>query len=443
MEKDARQKVTDKDSGELAAKVAEAVKFTSEDIRNICLEAGADDAGFVERERDALSAERGDILRIFPGTQTIVSIVKKANRDSIQSPSLAVVDWEFSKVNSAVSDVAGRIIQRLNTRGVRGVAIPPGFPMDITRWPGKIWEISHKTVAVEAGVGHMGKHRVVIHPRFGDHILLGTILIDAKLDRYDRPLEESPCINCGLCVAVCPVGAISKDGVLDFTACMMHNYHDLFGNFQEWIEEIVSSKDVRSYRSKYRDSETISRWQSLTYGHAYRCSYCMAVCPAGRESVELYRSGKKDYVERYVKPLKTKREPVYVAAGTRAERVAKGNDFKEVRFVRNTIRPASVEAFLQGAAILFNPEKAKGLSLTLHFEFTGKEQKTATISISDEKIHVHEGHHGRADLYVRADSETWVGILNEEASLVKALITRRLKLRGNPALLKKFKSCML
>jgi alkyl sulfatase BDS1-like metallo-beta-lactamase superfamily hydrolase len=169
----------------------------------------------------------------------------------------------------------------------------------------------------------------------------------------------------------------------------------------------------------------------------------MAVCPAGRESVELYRSGKKDYVERYVKPLKTKREPVYVATGTRAERVAKGNDFKEVRFVKNTIRPASVEAFLQGAAILFNPEKAKGLSLTLHFEFTGKEQKTATISISDEKIHVHEGHHGRADLYVRADSETWVGILNEEASLVKALITRRLKLRGNPALLKKFKSCML
>lgn len=416
---------------------------TSEDLLKICLEEGADDAGFVEIGREALSAEREDILRIFPGTQTIVSIVKKANRESIQSPSLAVVDWEFAKVNTAVSDVAGRIIHRLNTQGVRGVAIPPGFPMDITRWPGKVWEISHKTVAVEAGVGHMGKHRVVIHPRFGDHILLDTILIDAKLDRYDRPLEESPCINCGLCVAVCPVGAISKDGVLDFTACMMHNYHDLFGNFQEWIEEIVSSKDVRSYRSKYRDSETISRWQSLTYGHAYRCSYCMAVCPAGEETVEQYRSGKKDYSERYMKPLKTKREPVYVAAGTRAEKVAKGNDCKEVRFVRNTIRPASVEAFLQGAAILFNPEKAKGLSLTLHFEFSGKEQKTATISISEEKIHIHEGHHGVSDLYVKADSETWVGILNEEISLVKALITRRLKLKGNPAFLKKFKSCML
>ncbi|MGA2151882.1 MAG: hypothetical protein ABSG48_06975, partial [Geobacteraceae bacterium] len=83
--------------------------------------------------------------------------------------------------------------------------------------------------------------------------------------------------------------------------------------------------------------------------------------------------------------------------------------FKEVRFVRNTIRPASVGAFLQGAAILFNPERAKGLRLTLHFEFTGKEQKTATISISEEKIHVHEGYHGGSDLYIKA-----VGLVIDE-----------------------------
>jgi len=433
----------DTDLGEMAKKRPHIAKLTFEDLLRICLEAGADDAGFIELGREALSAEREDILRIFPGTQTIVSIVKRANRESLQSPSLAVVDWEFAKVNTASSDIADKIIRSLNILGVRGVAIPPGFPMDITRWPGKIWEVSHKTVAVEAGVGQMGKHRVVIHPRFGDHFLLDTFLIDSKLDRYSRPLDESPCINCGLCISVCPVGAISKDGVLDFMACSMHKYHDLFGNFQEWVEEIVSSKDVRAYRAKFRDRETISRWQSLTYGHSYRCSYCMAVCPAGEETVELYRSGKEDYAERHVKPLKTKREPVYVISGTLAEKVAKGNDSKEVRYVRNTIRPVSVGSFLQGAGILFNPEKAKGLSLTLHFEFTGKEQKMATISISDQKLQVQEGHPGKCNLYIKANSETWIGILNEEISLMKALISRRLKLKGNPALLKKFKSCML
>jgi hypothetical protein len=45
------------------------------------------------------------------------------------------------------------------------------------RWPafpGKIWVVSHKPLAVAAGLGHMGIHRNVIHPKFGNFILLGT-----------------------------------------------------------------------------------------------------------------------------------------------------------------------------------------------------------------------------------------------------------------------------
>ena len=240
------------------------------------------------------SLRRGtDILRIFPGTRTVLSLVKRANRESARSPSLPVADWEFSKVHSGLSDSACRIIRRLNEAGVRGVAIPPGFPMDMTRWPGKVWEVSHKVVAEEAGVGQMGLNRIVIHPKFGNHIMLDTVLIDARLDRYDRPLTESPCIQCGLCISVCPVGAISKDAGVDFMSCAMHNYHELFGGFQEWIEGIVSSGDVRSYRSRFRDHETMSKWQSLTYGHYYRCSYCMAVCPAGEETAECVSRGQE------------------------------------------------------------------------------------------------------------------------------------------------------
>jgi epoxyqueuosine reductase QueG len=415
----------------------------ADELRTICLEEGADDAGFIEIDRQTLSPERDDILRIFPGTRTILSLVKKANREGIRSPSLSVADWEFSKVYANLSDSACRIIRRLNAAGVRGVAIPPGFPMDITRWPGKVWEISHKVVAVEAGVGQMGLNRIVIHPKFGNHIALDTVLIDTDIDRYDRPLNESPCIQCGLCIAVCPVGAISKEAGVDFMSCAMHNYHDLFGGFQEWIEAIVSSKDVRSYRSRYRDHETTSKWQSLTYGHYYRCSYCMAVCPAGEETAESYHADTKRYLQQFVEPLKSKREPVYVIKGTRAEMVAAGNKAKDVRYVRNTIRPTSIGNFLDGVKLLFNPEKADGLTLTLHFVFTGGEQRSATISIADKKVMVREGLHGSTDLHVRADAATWVRILNEEASPLKAVLTGRLRFKGNPAYLNKFKSCLL
>jgi alkyl sulfatase BDS1-like metallo-beta-lactamase superfamily hydrolase len=223
----------------------------------------------------------------------------------------------------------------------------------------------------------------------------------------------------------------------------MHNYHELFGGFQEWIEEIVSSRDVRSYRRKFRDSETGSKWQSLTCGHAYRCSYCMAVCPAGEETAKTFQSDKKGYIEKYVKSLRRKAEPVYVISETRAEKIAKANNSKDVRYVRNTIRPTSVKTFLSGAGLLFNPEKAQGLSLTLHFEFSGKEQRNATINIANGKLEVREEMSGNADLRIRADSETWVNIVNEEVSPIKALLTGNLKLKGNPAHLNKFKSCML
>ena len=129
--------------------------------------------------------------------------------------------------------------------------------------------------------------------------------------------------------------------------------------------------------------------------------------------------------------------------GTRAEKIAAGNKAKDVRYVRNTIRPASIESFLNGVKLLFNPEKAEVLKLTLHFEFTGEEQRSATIAIVDKKVTVQEGLHGSAGLLVRADAGTWVRILNEEVSPLKAMLTGKLRLKGNPSSLNKFKSCLL
>jgi hypothetical protein len=48
--------------------------------------------------------------------------------------------------------------------------------MDMAKWPGKMWPISHKPIAVASGLGAMGHHHLVIHPRFGNFIVLGTIL---------------------------------------------------------------------------------------------------------------------------------------------------------------------------------------------------------------------------------------------------------------------------
>ena len=418
-------------------------KLSAEAIKQICLEAGADDAGFVEVDRAELAEEREGILRSYPKTRALISIIKQSNRESIQSAALSVVDEEYKHAYDELGKASKRIMKRLNAIGVRGVTTPTGFPMDMTVWPGKIWDIGHKPVAVEAGLGHMGLHRNVIHPKLGGNIHLETILIDTEVDGYDKPLDDNPCIDCKLCAVVCPVAAIpTKGGEFSFLKCVSHNYHEMIGGFQDWIEGLVGAKSVGAYRKKFKDSETLMKWQALTIGYQFRCSYCMAVCPAGEEALPCYQSGKKEYLDTIVKPLKDKVEPIYVIANTASEEAAKKNPAKEVRYVNNTIRPVSVASFLVGAKLLFLPERAKGLDLNLHFEFTGKENVSATIKISDCTLDVQEGFVGDPDLKVIADSETWVKMLNEEVSLPKALITRKLKLKGSPARMKEFKSCI-
>ena len=116
--------------------------------------------------------------------------------------------------------------------------------MEMSRFPGRVWVVSHKPVAIAAGLGRMGIHRNVIHPRFGSFILLGTVILDVELDRYDSPVDFNPCLSCKLCVAACPTGAIGAGGEFNFSACYTHNYREFMGGFTDWVESIADSADA-------------------------------------------------------------------------------------------------------------------------------------------------------------------------------------------------------
>ncbi len=53
----------------------EVRQFSVADLRKICGEAGADDAGFVDIDLEALHREREGILRVYPLTRSIISIL--------------------------------------------------------------------------------------------------------------------------------------------------------------------------------------------------------------------------------------------------------------------------------------------------------------------------------------------------------------------------------
>lgn len=431
-----------KESRARQSQVTTPPPLDANDLRELALEAGADDVGFVEIGRPALDEQRTDILKHFPQTKTLVSFVIRMNREPIRSTARSVANLEFHHVGDEVNDVGRQLVAALESRGVRALNPAMGFPMEMDEFPGKLWVVSHKPVAAAAGLGKMGIHRNIIHPKFGNFILLGTVLIDAEVNEYSAPIDYNPCLECKLCVAACPVGAISADGDFNFSACYTHNYREFMGGFTDWVENVVESKGSLDYRRRVNDSESASMWQSLSFGANYKAAYCLSVCPAGEDVIGPYLSDKKTHLKEYVRPLQEKPEPVYVLPGSDAEEhVGKRFPRKQTRQVGNSLRPKSIQGFLDGLPLLFQRNKAKGLAATYHFTFTGDATRQVTIVIRDQKLTVSDGHVGQPTIRITANATTWLGFLRRERSLVWALLRRRIRIKGSPKWLLAFGKC--
>jgi epoxyqueuosine reductase QueG len=413
-------------------------------LRQLCLDAGADDAGFVESERPEIADQKAEIQSVFPRTKTLISFVSRMNRENIRTPARSISNLEFHHTTDETNEVARRIVSSLEKLGIGAInGGAAGFPMEADRWGSKMWVISHKPVAVAAGLGQMGIHRNVIHPKFGNFILLGTVLVDAKVTEYSHPIVYNPCLECKLCVAACPTGAISPDGQFNFSACYTHNYREFMGGFSDWVENIADSKNSRDYRKKVSGAETVSMWQSLSFGANYKAAYCMAVCPAGEDVIGPFLTNRKQFLDDVVRPLQNKPETVYVVPNSDAEEyVPRRFPHKETKRVSNGLAgQGTIRSFLRGMNFVFQKGKSKGLNAVYHFTFTGKEETKATVIIRDEKLLVSEGHVGQPDLKLTADSQIWLRFLRKEANLVWALLRRKIRIQGSPRLLLAFGRC--
>jgi Fe-S-cluster-containing hydrogenase component 2 len=412
-------------------------------LRQLCLAAGADDVGFVAIADATLADQAPEMVALFPPVKSLVSFVCRMNRENVRSPARSLANLEFHHAGEQINEVARNIVRQLEDHGIRAVNPAMGFPMEAERFPNqKPWVISHKPIAVAAGLGQMGIHRNVIHPRFGNFILLGTILLDAEISEYTQPIDYNLCVECKLCVAACPVGAIGANGSFNFSACYTHNYREFLGGFNDWAESVATSRDRRDYRKQVTQGESASLWQSLSFGANYKAAYCLAACPAGEDVIGPFLRDRKTFVRQTVQPLQDKTETVYVIPGSDAEaHVAKRFPHKQAKRVRNNLVPTSVSGFLFGLALVFQPNQAKGLNAVYHFTFTGQEPYQATVIVREQTCEVHPELIGTPDLQVIADSQTWIQFLLKDYALIWALLRRKVRLKGDPRLLLKFAKC--
>lgn len=114
--------------------------------------------------------------------------------------------------------------------------------------------IMEKPLAVQAGIGWMGKNGNVIIPGLGSWVFLGELLLDIPLD-YDTQIESNHCGNCRRCIEACPTDAIVQNSVIDANRCI--SYWTIESKQETFPESITNNLN----------------------GWLFGCDICQEVCP--------------------------------------------------------------------------------------------------------------------------------------------------------------------
>ncbi len=85
--------------------------------------------------------------------------------------------------------------------------------------------------AARSGLGWVGKHSLVIHPKHGSYIFLGELVINLEIE-HDQPIADR-CGSCTRCIDACPVQAIVAPHVVDARHCLSYLTIEYKGNFDK------------------------------------------------------------------------------------------------------------------------------------------------------------------------------------------------------------------
>ncbi len=139
-------------------------------------------------------------------------------------------------------------------RVVSRIAIELSEHIRALGWPAKAYgnpnstEILHIPLAINAGLGELGKHGSMISKEYGSNFRLAAVLTDLPL-AYDEPVDigvDDLCLTCRRCVIDCPPDAIHET--------------------KQW---------VRGEQKWYVDFDECIPYFVKTFG----CAICIEVCP--------------------------------------------------------------------------------------------------------------------------------------------------------------------
>ena len=83
--------------------------------------------------------------------------------------------------------------------------------------------LDERAIAIKAGLGHIGKHGLVISKRFGSRFNIGLLLTDIDFgNENNNPLLDTCPADCNLCIQACPTGALCETDGFIINRCISY-----------------------------------------------------------------------------------------------------------------------------------------------------------------------------------------------------------------------------
>jgi epoxyqueuosine reductase len=194
-----------------------------EKLKAFALEQGIDLFGVADVTpiRDAFCIEPSQsVAGLLRGVSMALRLSDAVMDNLVDRPTL-LYKHHYREANELLDAVALRVAGRIQEWGGRALAIPASQIVD---WRRQKAHLSHKKVAVLAGLGWLGRSNLLVTPQYGARVRLVTVLTDIPL-KLDRPLDLD-CGECRACLDVCPAGAIGEtQAAFDHQACFEQVRH--------------------------------------------------------------------------------------------------------------------------------------------------------------------------------------------------------------------------
>lgn len=129
--------------------------------------------------------------------------------DDIADRPTLIYKHHYKVANYMLDKAAAHAAAYIHRQGKKALPIPSSQVID---WRDNYGHLSHKAIAVQAGLGWIGRSALFLHPVHRGRLRLVTVLTDLALECGTPLTGAGPCDGCRACIDACPAGAISEAG---------------------------------------------------------------------------------------------------------------------------------------------------------------------------------------------------------------------------------------